>query len=210
MDLLLTGFEPFGGATINPSEQVIHKLIGQEIDGAHIRTEILPVDRFRGPEQLIRSLGSHLPDAAICLGEASGRSVISLERIAINLLDFRIPDNSGVQVVDEPIIPDGPAAYMSTLPLREIHNALKDAGIPVELSLSAGSFLCNQSFYQLMHFLANSKKDIPAGFIHLPALPEQAAIQSKLIPSMSLELSLAAVREVVRCIVGSVSIGNKR
>ncbi|MBE0699068.1 MAG: pyroglutamyl-peptidase I, partial [Anaerolineaceae bacterium] len=161
--------------------------------------------RFRGPDQLIRAMSNHLPDAVICLGVAAGRPAVSLERIAINLLDFPIQDNSGIQVIDEPVIPGGPSAYMSTLPLREIYNALKNSGIPVELSLSAGSFLCNQTFYLLMHFLSNSKSQIPAGFIHLPALPEQASAQSKLIPTMSLELSLAAVKEAVRCIAGSIT-----
>lgn len=200
MKILLTGFEPFGGSSFNPSEQVIRKLDGKSIDHVIISTEILPVDRARAPEKLIQALSTGLPNAVLCLGEASGRAAISIERVAINLLDFRIADNSGSQVVDEPVISDGPAAYMSTLPVRALSQSIQDAGIPVELSLSAGSFLCNQIFYTLMHTLTQQGRMIPAGFIHLPALPEQAARQGKAIPTMSLELIVFAVETIIRCI----------
>jgi pyroglutamyl-peptidase len=201
LNILVTGFEPFGGSLINPSEQVTRNLVGQQINRSIVYTQILSVDRVLAPEQLTAALLTYQPDAVICLGEASGRAAISLERVALNLLDFRIPDNAGIQVADQPVIPGGPSAYMSTLPLSDIYTAIQKAGIPVELSLSAGSFLCNQVFYCLMHFLAIQKRNIPAGFIHLPALPEQAAQQSKVIPTMSLDTILRAVREAVQTII---------
>jgi pyroglutamyl-peptidase len=200
MHFLITGFEPFGGSQINPSEQVARKLAGQVLDRSVIHTQILPVDRVLGPAKLLDALTAHPPDAVLCLGEASGRPGISLERVAINLLDFRIPDNSGNQVVDLPVVPGGPAAYLSTFPLRQMVESINNAGIPVEISLSAGTFLCNQIFYHLMHFLAAHERNIPAGFIHLPALPEQMAQQSKFGPSMNLDLLLVAIKAAVACI----------
>ncbi len=201
MELLITGFEPFGGSQINPSEQVIRMLGRQRLGNVSITSLLLPVDRTLGPQKLLQTLKDNYPDAVLCLGEATGRPSISVERVAINLLDFKIPDNAGVQVTDEVIITDGPAAYFSSLPVRQIYDAIKNAGIPVELSLSAGSYLCNQTLYQLLHYISRCETQIPAGFIHLPSLPEQAANQSKPISTMSLETSLKAVREAIRCIV---------
>lgn len=204
MELLITGFEPFGGSKVNPSERVIRSLKGYTPASITLTTLLLPVDRKLGPEKLLQSLRNRRPDAVLCLGEASGRAVVSIERIAINLLDFGIPDNSGVQLVDETIVKDGPAAYFSTLPVREIYAAIQEAGIPAELSLSAGSFLCNQVLYEVLNFLAVSKWSIPAGFIHLPALPEQAATQKKAVPTMSVQTSLAAVKTAIHCIAQSM------
>lgn len=201
MELLITGFEPFGGSHINPSEQVIRRLGRQRLGNASITSLLLPVDRQLAPQKLLQTLNDHFPDAVLCLGEATGRATISVERVAINLLDFKIPDNAGVQVTDEEIITGGPAAYFSSLPVRQIYDSIRNAGIPVELSLSAGSYLCNQTLYQLLHFISSREMQIPAGFIHLPSLPEQAAYLNKSIPTMSLETTLKAVREAIRCIV---------
>lgn len=192
--LLVTGFEPFGGSTVNPSEKVIRALDSDLSEKYKVYTCLLPVDRERGPKILLASVDSLRPDAVLCFGEAAGRSVISIERVAINLLDYRIPDNAGVQVVDEPVVPGGPAAYFASIPVREILTSLREAGIPSELSLSAGAFLCNQVFYRLLHHLSINSLRIPAGFIHLPALPEQAAAKGLSTPSMSLETLLSAVK----------------
>lgn len=202
MQLLLTGFEPFGGSEINPSEQVARALDGQAAGAYTICAEILPVDRQRGPERLLAAVTRLQPDAVICLGEASGRAVVSLERVAINLLDYRIADNAGNQVVDQPVVDGGPAAYFATLPLRAILPAVLEAGVPAEVSLSAGTFLCNQVMYTLLHHLAHHSPGVPAGFIHLPALPEQAAQAGKGAPSMSLETSLRAVRAAIAAMPG--------
>jgi pyroglutamyl-peptidase len=200
MKLLLTGFEPFGGSAINPSEQTVRVLARDGLTGIDLRVEILPVDRTRGPAQLIAATQTFQPDAILCLGEASRRLALSVERVAINLLDYRMADNGGQQVVDELIVPDGPAAYFVTLPVRALLDAVRDASVPVELSLSAGAFLCNQVTYEILHHLATHQLPTPAGFIHLPALPEQAVSREPLMPSMGLETMVRGVRAAIGAI----------
>ncbi len=199
MNLLLTGFEPFGGSAVNSSEQVVRTLASQTFDGVHLETAILPVDRTRGPAELVRAIQQSQPDAILCLGEST-RSVVSVERVAINLLDYRIADNAGNQVVDEPIAPDGPAAYFVTLPVRAIVDAIRATNVPADLSLSAGAFLCNQVAYELLHYVASNKMKVMAGFIHLPNLPEQAARSSSLMPSMSLETMVTGIMAAIQVI----------
>jgi pyroglutamyl-peptidase len=205
--ILLTGFEPFGGSRINPSEQVVGALANVELPGIHLRTAILPVDRLRGPQALLDllKLKRFAPQAVVCLGEAPRRAVISIERVAVNLMDYRIPDNAGQQVQDEPVIPGGPAAYFSTLPVRAMLETLLRYGIPAELSLSAGTFLCNQIMYTLLHTLAQQGSSIPAGFVHLPMLPAEAASAPSPAPSMSFELSFNAVIKLLDVVRSSLS-----
>ncbi len=187
MKLLLTGFEPFGIHNINPSEEVVKRLGQTGIPGVDLATAVLPVDRYQGPNTLMQAIEHNQPDAIICLGEAGRRLAISIERIGINLLNFRIADNAGHQIQDTPIIPDAPAAYFTTLPVRAMMEAVQEKGIPAELSLSAGAFLCNQVTYEVLHYLHQNQLNIPAGFIHLPLLPQQAVLQTPFLPSMSLE-----------------------
>jgi pyroglutamyl-peptidase len=208
MRLLLTGFEPFGRSTINPSEQVVRALAAESLDGVSLAPLILPVEREEGPATLLRAVERDQPDAVLCLGEAGRRPAVSVERVAINLLDYAISDNAGNQLVDEPICSQGPAAYFVTLPARAIWAAINGAGVPVELSLSAGSFLCNQVTYELLHYLATRALPIPAGFIHLPFLPAQAASQRPVPPSMSLDTMCLAIRTAIRIIAsGGVEEG---
>jgi pyroglutamyl-peptidase len=197
MRLLLTGFEPFGGSRINPSEQVVRALAQEPPPGIELITAILSVDHQCGPLELLRACEQASPEAVLCLGEAPQRSAISIERLAINLLDFRIPDNQGIQVTDEPIIPGGPAAYFTTLPVKAIWQAIQNVDIPAELSLSAGAYLCNQVLYRLLHHLAQNQLHIPAGFIHLPRLPEQVSQQNISGPSMSLEISARGIKAAI-------------
>lgn len=204
MKLILTGFEPFGESQINPSEQVVRALEREKIPGIELHTAILPVERVHGPQVLLDAVKRVQPDAVLCLGEASRRMAISIERVAINLMDYRIPDNAGQQITDEPIVRDGPAAYFCTLPVRAMYEAVHAAGIPTELSLSAGVYLCNQVLYTLLHHLAQNRIEIPAGFIHLPALPEQVAARDALIPSMSLETMVRGVRVAIEAINNAI------
>lgn len=197
MNLLITGFEPFGVSDVNPSEQAARALSGEKIGRCLVTSAVLPVDMVRGPQMLLNVIGEIKPDAVLCLGEAGNRAVISIERVAVNLLDFRIPDNSGNQVMDIPIDSGGPAAYFSTLPVREMCDAVKAVGVPAELSLTAGTFLCNQVMYTLLHTITLQKLFIQGGFIHLPSLPEQAAKASQATPSMSLETSLRGLRAAI-------------
>ncbi len=200
MKILITGFEPFGGSHCNPSEKVACALEGYSSPGLTVTTTVLPVDHQRGPQALLAVIQQVSPDAVICLGEAARRSQVSVERIAINLLDFRLPDNAGNQICDQPILPDGPAAYFATLPARAIQQRLLTAGIPAELSLSAGTYLCNQVMYCLLHRLQETGLKIPAGFIHLPPLPEQAARAAAAMPSMSFKTSLRAIQSAAQVV----------
>ena len=200
MKLLLTGFEPFGGSHLNPSEQVVRSIARDGLAGVDLRVEVLPVDRYAGPAKLINAAKAFKPDAILCLGEAGRRFVISIERVAINLLDYRIADNTGHQVVDEPIASDGPAAYFVTLPVRAMLSAARDAGVPAELSLTAGAFLCNQVTYEILRHLAAQKIPTPAGFIHLPPLPEQVANREPQMPSMGLDVQVRGVRAAISAI----------
>jgi pyroglutamyl-peptidase len=196
MKILLTGFEPFGGYPINPSQLLIQALPDQYLEMTLVK-QILPVHHQEGPQKILALLRSHQPDAVIAFGLASGRSQISLERVALNLLDFSIADNAGVIVENQSIVPGGPAAYFSTLPLQSMGAALTAEGISVEFSLSAGAYLCNQVFYTMMHEITSQDLNIQAGFVHLPDLPEQVAQSSIPIPSMSLDVLIQAAHILV-------------
>ena len=200
MKLLLTGFEPFGDSRVNPSAQIVEQLTGEGIAGVNLVTGVLPVDRHRGPATLIQTVQESTPDAVLCLGLAGRSPAITIERVAVNLLDFRIADNSGNQFIDEPIVPDGPAAYFTTLPVRAMQTAALAAGVPAELSLSAGAFLCNQVTYELLHYLATEKLNIPAGFVHVPFLPEQMVHKTPFLPSMSLATMCRGITAVTQAI----------
>jgi pyroglutamyl-peptidase len=196
MKILLTGFETFANHGVNPSQLLIQSLPNQYHQVTLVKA-ILPVDTCLAPARLLEQIANQQPDAVLSLGLAAGRENISLERVAINLLDFDIADNAGVILKNQPIIQTGPAAYFSTLPLQTLFDALVEADIPVELSLTAGAYLCNQVFYTLMHTITSSNRKIPAGFIHLPALPQQAAVSQKPIPSLSLECLLTAAQLIL-------------
>ncbi len=197
MKVLLTGFEPFGNSPINPSQNLINVVSDRDFKGVELFKLILPVDKDRAPNLLINIIKEVTPDTVLCFGLALGRAKISLERIAVNLMDFRIADNAGVKVSDRHIVEGGPAAYFSNLPVRSLLEALQAGGIPAQLSLSAGAYLCNQIFYSMMHYISTNELDIKAGFIHLPALPEQTASMEKLIPSLSLDLDRQALRIIL-------------
>ena len=183
MKILLTGFEPFGGESINPSWEAV-RLVRNFPEGVDIVRLCLPVT-FEGARQALRTAAiEHRPDVILSVGQAGGREGLSLERIAVNLMDARIPDNAGFQPVDEPLYADGPAAYFSSLPLREMLAALAKAGIPSAISNTAGLYVCNAVFYEAARLKAQGTVR-RAGFIHVPYLPEQAA--GKDAPSLSLE-----------------------
>ena len=203
MKLLLTGFEPFGGSSVNPSAQIVERLGREGVAGVALATAVLPVDRHRGPAALIQAVQESEPDSVLCLGLAGRSPAIAIERVAVNLLDFRIADNSGNQTVDEPIVADGPAAYFTTLPVRAMLAAALAAGVPTELSLSAGAFLCNQVTYELLHYLTINERNIPAGFVHVPLLPEQAAQKRPFLPSLSLATMCAGITAVIQAIADS-------
>ena len=173
MNILLSAFEPFGGDRVNPSLLIARHLDGETIAGARVVAVELPCVFHRALSALDEALARTRPVLAVVLGLAAGREGLSIERVAINVDDARIPDNAGAQPVDEPIVPGGPAAWFSTLPIKAMAAELDAAGVPASVSQTAGTFVCNHVFYGLQQRLAGT--GVRSGFIHVPLLPEQAA-----------------------------------
>jgi pyroglutamyl-peptidase len=192
-NVLLTGFEPFAGEARNPSYEIARALNGKRIAAHRIVGAVLPTEFARSLPALNKLIVRHRPVLVVAVGQAGGRAGISLERVAINLIDARIPDNAGSQPVDRPVVRGAPAAYFSTLPLKAMLRRLTDAAIPAALSHSAGTFVCNQVFFGLAHRLAARKRPIRSGFVHVPYLPQQVARHDN-APSMELDVMIAALR----------------
>jgi pyroglutamyl-peptidase len=193
--VLVTGFEPFGTDSINPSWMAAQALHGRMAAGHRIVAAQLPTVFNGAIATLRRELLRHKPALVVGTGQAGGRTPISLERVAINVDDARIPDNVGAQPVDTPVIEGGPAAYFSTLPIKAMLAAMLDAGITAEVSQTAGTFVCNHVFYGLMHELATNAAlaGIRGGFIHVPWLPGQGE------PSMPLDKIVAGLKAGIEC-----------
>ncbi len=193
--VLLCGFEPFDGERVNPSQVVVHALDGESVGGAAVVEGcVLPVERHRAVELLLQRLAPPLPAVVLMLGEAGGRARVTPERIAINVDDYRIPDNAGHQPRGEPVVAGGPAGYFSTLPVTAMTAAMDEAGVPAEISNSAGTYLCNRVFYCLMHHLEVNALHARAGFMHLPYLHEQVRGKSGAVASLSRDTLVQAVR----------------
>ena len=178
--ILLTGFEPFGGNAVNPSQLVASRLNGAELDGCRIIGATLACEFGRSISQLKGLMERHQPVLVVCLGLAENRADITPERIAINVDDARIPDNAGFQPTTRPVVDGGPAAYWSTLPIQEIVTALLDRGFPASISESAGTFVCNHVFYGLMHELSHHPDAARGGFIHIPTLAGATSRRARL------------------------------
>lgn len=192
--ILLTGFEPFGGESINPSWQVAQALHGAVVAGVRVEALQLPCAFGAALAVLRGALDAHDPVLVLALGQAGGRCDFSVERVAINVDDARIPDNAGVSPIDVPVVAGGPAAYFSSLPIKAIVAALRGAGLPASVSQTAGTFVCNHVFYGLMHAVQR-RAACGAGFIHLPWLPEQAArCHGPTPPSLPLSTLVQGVR----------------
>ncbi|MEN3336120.1 MAG: pyroglutamyl-peptidase [Blastocatellia bacterium] len=200
--ILLTAFEPFGGETVNPSLEAMLAMTGVEFPGAVLTVLELPVDRFRAVEMTSARLRLLRPDAVIMLGLAIARYRITPERVAINVDDYRIPDNAGNQPAGEPIIEGGPVGYLSTLPIRAITERLLKARIPAAISNTAGTYLCNRLFYGVMHVIATEQLPTLGGFIHVPYMHEQALNKYPDVPSLARETIVEAVRLAIDVTLG--------
>lgn len=172
--VLVTGFEPFGGETLNPSWEVVKQLDGSIIGSGLVVARQLPCVFGESLRVLDAAIDELNPSLVLAIGQAGGRSDITVERVAINVDDARIPDNRKQQPVDRPIVADGPAAWFSTLPIKAMVEGMREAGIPASVSQTAGTFVCNHVMYGLLHKLAHGS-GMRGGFIHIPYLPEQAA-----------------------------------
>lgn len=197
--VLVTGFDPFGGEQLNPSWEICTRL-PREIAGARIETCRVPCEFRRAIEVLAEAIERHRPDAVISLGQAGGRTHLSVERVAINVDDARIEDNAGGRPIDEPIAANGPAAYFSTLPIKAMALAMRAAGAPAEVSNTAGTYVCNHVMYGVLHYLDGSGSAARAGFIHVPYAQEQA-LDVRDRPSMSLDTMVKGVRAAIEAAV---------
>ena len=192
--LLLTAFEPFGGERLNPSLETARELERAALANATLQIAELPVDRHRAVAMALEVVRAERPEIVIMLGQAGSRYRINPERVAINIDDFRIPDNVGNQPKDESIIEGGPVGYFSTLPIRAIVDRLIKAQIPAAISNSAGAHLCNRLFYCVMHAISVEGLNTKAGFIHVPYLHGQAIDKYPDVPSLSRETIVEAIR----------------
>lgn len=202
----MTGFEPFDSRPVNPSweaVQLVARLHGRTPDGAsdglpdesayQLHVAELPCEFARCGERLAELIDEVRPDLVLCVGEAAGRRELSVERVAINVADARIPDNAGRQPIDEPIVPGGPAAYFSALPIKAAVAAARDVGVPAAVSQTAGTYVCNDVFYRLMHLAAERFPQIRGGFVHVPSLPADGTADG----GMSADVAAAGLSRVL-------------
>jgi pyroglutamyl-peptidase len=199
--ILITGFEPFAGADDNPSARLVERLNAGSASAASLRAAVLPVSATRMPRVLAELLETFRPDVVLGLGEARGCPTVRVERVAVNLLDFRVADNDGLEPHNSPVVPGGPPAYFTTLPATELVSAIRAAAVPCETSLSAGSYLCNQMLYLALHWAAKSARRPRVGFLHLPSLPTQNS-SGPGVPTMDLGTLTRALDAAVARVAG--------
>lgn len=190
LKVLVTGFEPFNNAKLNPSEQLALALNSDDVPGAQILTKVLPVVYGQAADQLLALVEEHKPDVVLCFGLAEGRTGITPERFAVNMDDASIADNAGHLRTDQRISPEGPTAFESTLPIKELVAAIRSEGIPASVSLTAGTFVCNHIFYELQRALAGT--NVQSGFIHVPLMSEMSEEFPKLFTMDKDKMVLAA------------------
>ena len=192
--LLITGFDPFGGETVNPSWEAVKRL--PDVIGQISLTKLeIPTVFGLAAQKVMQQAELLQPDVILCVGQAGGRSGITPEVVGINLRDARIPDNAGFRPDNEPVIPGGPAAYFATVPVREMVAAMTEAGFPAARSLSAGAFVCNDTLYTLLHRYDGTP--VRVGFIHVPFLPSQA---KEGVPSMEPDDIVRALTAAIGCL----------
>ena len=196
MRLLITAFEPFGGEAVNAAEKAVSAL-PEQIGSWQMIKRIVPTAFFAAGDAVITAIEQTQPDVVLCIGQAAGRRAVTPERLAVNCMDARIPDNTGFQPEERPIVPDGPAAYFSTLPVKKLAEAICAADLPGEVSNSAGLFVCNALYYHVLHFAAQCRPQLRACFLHVPAMPEQMAEGQ---PSLTAEESARALKAAILAI----------
>jgi len=196
MKAVVTGFEPFDGDSVNPASAALGHL-PPRLGELALATRVLPCAFDEAIDALAAAVAASVPDIVLCVGLAGGRAALSLERVAINIDDARIPDNRGRQPIDRPVVAGGPPAYFTTLPVKAAAAALRAAGLPAIVSNSAGTFVCNHVFYGLMHLAATRHPGLRGGFLHIPYLPSQAARQDG-APSMALADIVRGIEIVLR------------
>ena len=199
MKILVTGFDPFGGEPINPAIESVKRL-PDNIAGAEIIKLEIPTVRKKSLEKIEEAINEHNPDIILSIGQAGGRFDISIERVGINLDDFRIPDNEGNQIIDEPIFPDGENSYFVKLPVKAMVQNVQKNNIPASVSYTAGTFVCNHVLYGVLYLIEKKYKGKKSGFIHIPFLPEQV-VDKRNTPSMELSTIVKGLTAAIEAIV---------
>ena len=196
MKVLVTGFDPFGGADINPAYEAV-KLLPDQIKNAEIIKMEIPTVFEKEGEVLEKGILENKPDIVICVGQAGGRSAITVEKVAINLIEARIPDNEGKQPLDRPVYEDGENAYFAKLPVKAMVREIKSHGIPAKISYTAGTFVCNDVMYRLLYMIDRKYPGMKGGFIHVPYLPEQVIDLQDGTASMSAQMIADALKYAI-------------
>ena len=199
MKILVTGFDPFGGEPINPAIESVKRL-PDNIEGAEIIKLEIPTVRKKSLEKIEKAINEHNPDIILSIGQAGGRFDISIERVGINLDDFRIPDNEGNQIIDEPIFPDGENSYFVKLPVKAMVQNVQKNNIPASVSYTAGTFVCNHVLYGVLYLIEKKYKGKKSGFIHIPFLPQQV-VDKRNTPSMELNTIVKGLTAAIEAIV---------
>ncbi|MDT9720921.1 pyroglutamyl-peptidase I [Paenibacillus sp. ClWae2A] len=201
--ILISGFEPFGGDAVNPTGALMEALANEVIEGAELKTILLPVHFDECADLLIAEMEAYRPDVVIACGLAKGRTSITPERIAVNIKDIppgSYADNQGQRPVDEPIVDGSPDGLFSTLPIRAMVNDMSAAGIPATVSNTAGTYICNNTMYRVLDYIRVRQLPIRAGFVHFPASTEMAVLQPS-VPSLPIPVMLDALRIMIRAVV---------
>ncbi len=193
MKVLITGFTPFGGEKVNPSYEIVKRI---NIPGHEIIKLEVPTVFYKASKMVYENIKNHNPDIVIALGQAGMRNTISVERVAINIIDASIPDNEGNQPIDEFIKSDGENAYFSNLPIKRIVHNIRNIGIPAYISDSAGTYVCNYLFYNIMYFINKEFPNIKGGFIHVPY--EMNQVLTRNVPFMSIEIMTMAIESAIK------------
>ena len=201
MKILVTGFDPFGGESINPAIESVKRLPDSIGENRIIKLEI-PTVAKKSISKIEEAIIEHDPDIILSVGQAGGRSDITVERVGINIDDFRIKDNEGNQFIDEPVFKDGESAYFSNLPIKAMVENIISKGIPASVSNTAGTFVCNHVLYGVRYLIEKKYTGKKSGFIHIPFLPEQVT-EKKGMPSMSLETIVKALTAAIEAIIGN-------
>lgn len=202
MKILLTAFDPFDGETVNPAQEAL-ALVPERIADCAVIKLTVPTVFHKSIRALEQAMEEHRPDAVLCVGQAGGRFDITPERVAINLDDARIPDNEGNQPIDTPIREGAPPAYFSSLPVKAMVEAIRDAGLPGSLSNSAGTFVCNHLMFGLLDLIATRFPGARGGFVHVPFIPRQVARRAVPAPCLSREDIARGLEAAVRAIIGN-------
>ena len=205
--LLITGFDPFGGQSVNPAWEAVSRLPAR-VGDCVVHALQVPTVFGLAAQRVIEEAQALRPDVILCVGQAGGTPAVRVERVAINLADARIPDNDGAQPLDEPLRADGDAAYFSTLPVRAMVQAVRAAGLPCSVSYTAGTYVCNAALYNALYLATKRFPGLRAGFVHVPYLPAQVADKDALTPCMPLPAIVQSLTAALQAAIAGVEISD--